>query len=235
VRERAVTSVELSSALTGVSIADREFCSRARRVHVSCQPHARAALVGLPTLSGLQVGAHLSAPRKGEDMKSSLVAQIAALREVTSLAHVRLDDALYSEAEIDADLLLMIVKHFVEIDPTTSLIAPHASPLAMCARAHRLTVIREAHADRRYRPDGLPLAMNEEGALLTAAEAVMQATLLARYGGVIAANGVLLPMEFDTLSIQSGDDGAVQRLQAIETAVGLRFADVPADAAASTV
>ena len=70
-------------------------------------------------------------------------------------------------------------------------------------------------------PDGSPVSRTVEGAALGIAESVMQATPLARYGVVIAAGDGILGLRFDTLCLHADMEGAVERLQAVQTAVGM--------------
>lgn len=224
-----MTSIELSAALGEGSPQEKEFWPRIRRAHVACGGPGVSEAIQFAGHCGVLIGVHLSSPAGAEGQRASLRVQIEALRGVTVLSHVRPQSTLNEAAQRDSEVARMIVELVLEIDPAMSVVVPHHSPLAECALARGLSVIREAHADRRYGPDGMLLAMSVAGSLLSVAEAVMQATLLARYGVVMAANGVLLPMQFDTLCVQTGDEGAVQRLQAIETAVALRVVDAAAD------
>jgi 5-oxoprolinase (ATP-hydrolysing) subunit A len=222
-----MTLIELSAALGDDSPRDDAFWPRIGRVHIASSGPRVAESIRLAARHGVAVGVHLSIPDQGTDLRDSLAAQIETVREAAVVSHVRLRSTLHEDTGNDPAmgqlLVELIVELIVAMDSTISVVAPDLSSLASSARARGLNVIREAHADRRYGPDGLPQRASLSGSLLSPAEAVLQATLLARYGVVVAANGILLPTQFDTLCVDAGDESAVERLQAIETAVALRL------------
>ncbi|HEX6178426.1 MAG TPA: LamB/YcsF family protein, partial [Thermoanaerobaculia bacterium] len=75
-------------------------------------------------------------------------------------------------------------------------------------------IVREAFADRRYRPDGSLVPRGERDALLSVTEAAAQAESLATQHAV-DARGHHLAIDFDTICIHADMDRAVERLEAI--------------------
>lgn len=177
---------------------------------------------------GVKLGAHPSYPdrehfgRRSLDLdpgvlRDSLIDQITALGPIR---HVKPHGALYNDAHANRALAEVIVDAIRRIDPAIALVAPDHSQMAASARAHGITVIREAFADRRYTPDGALVSRKEPGSLLTIDEAAAQATLLASEGVVIAADGTRVPIAFDTICIHADMDHAAARLRAIRASLG---------------
>ncbi|MGZ4810985.1 MAG: 5-oxoprolinase subunit PxpA [Thermoanaerobaculia bacterium] len=187
---------------------------------------------------GVRLGAHPSYPDRenfgratmvltSDKLRESLVQQIGALaavakREELILRHVKPHGALYNDAHRDRLLAKTIVDAMTLVDQSLSLVAPDHSEMANAARDRGIDVIREAFADRRYEPDGSLVSRKKPGSLLTIAEAVLQAEILARDGLVIAADGSQIAIAFDTICIHSDMEGAVERLRAIRERLNAR-------------
>lgn len=157
-------------------------------------------------------------------LRASLVDQIRALQTIAGedglrLRHVKPHGALYNDAHHDAALAEVIVAAVRDVDTTLALIASPASQIIAVARRAGSPVIREAFADRRYRPDGSLVARSEANALLGLEESVQQAQSLVRGGVVVAADGSRVALEFETICLHSDMPGALARLQAIRAAV----------------
>jgi 5-oxoprolinase (ATP-hydrolysing) subunit A len=177
---------------------------------------------------GVRLGAHPSYPDRAnfgrksmsivaDELRASLIAQIAALRDIAGqLHHVKPHGALYNDAHGDLALADVIVAAMKEIDPELRIVCAADS---MMARAAGGRVIREAFADRRYEPDGSLVSRTIPGSLLTVDEAVAQARLLATEHAVIARDGTSIAIHFDTLCIHADMEHAVQRLREIRQAL----------------
>lgn len=229
--------IELSADLGEGSEREEEIWPLIRRANVACGGHfgdgsSMAEAARLARRHGVIVGAHPSYPDRAnfgrrsmqmpaDELRKSLVAQITELREVAEVLHVKPHGALYNDAHADIRLALVIVEAMREAGGALSLVAADRSQMASAARERGVPVIREAFADRRYMPDGSLVPRSAPAATLTVAEAATQATLLARDGVVVAANGALVPLQFDTLCVHADMEAAVERLQAVRTALGL--------------
>ena len=159
-----------------------------------------------------------------EDLRESLVAQIAALRDIAAregvpLQRVKAHGALYNEAHADQRIADVIVAAMLKVDPSLAIVASETSKMAVAARANGMEVVREAFADRRYEPSGALVSRSQPDALLSVDEAAAQAKLLAGEGVVVARNGERIAIAFDTLCIHADMEHAVERLQAIKRTV----------------
>ncbi|HEU4521336.1 MAG TPA: 5-oxoprolinase subunit PxpA [Thermoanaerobaculia bacterium] len=171
---------------------------------------------------GVILGAHPSYPDRAnfgrvsmaidrDELLRSLVTQIGTLRGIAEQAGVKLQrvkahGSLYNDAHRDGDLANAIVTAMRLVDPSLAIVASDTSAMASAAREAGAPVIREAFADRGYRPDGSLIPRGQHGALLSVDEAAAQAEKLLR--GEIA-------IPFDTLCIHADMDGALERLRAI--------------------
>jgi len=81
-------------------------------------------------------------------------------------------------------------------------------------------VLREAYADRAYRPDGLLVSRSEPGALLhDADEIAARAVRLARTGGIVAIDGSIIQTEAKSLCIHGDTPDAVGIAWAVRAAL----------------
>ena len=220
-------SADLGEAATDEErIVERAIWPLVDAANVACGGHAgdedsmREAVLAATRL-GVILGAHPSYPDRASFgrapmniappvLRSSLVAQISALRNHASangarLERVKAHGALYNEAHRDRALADVLVAAVRAVDPSLALVAAAKSEMAEAARAAGLRVVREAFADRRYRDDGSLVPRSESNALLTVEESAAQAEMLARERTI----------EFDTICIHADMPGAVERLEAI--------------------
>jgi UPF0271 protein len=177
---------------------------------------------------GTRIGAHPSYPdranfgRKSMSMppdvlRSTLIAQIAALRDIAAtLHHVKPHGALYNDAHKDRALAATVIDAIRAIDPALPIVCSDTSQMAAAARDAGTPVIREAFADRRYDADGSLVARSEAGSLLSVDEAAAQASMLANEGAVIARDGTRIAIPFDTICVHADMEHAVERLRAIK-------------------
>lgn len=162
-------------------------------------------------------------------LTDSLVLQMRSLGEIArqqglALTRVKAHGALYNDAHRDRKLADLLVEAILEIGDDLAIVAGDRSQMASAARASGLAVIREAFADRRYRPDGSLTPRSEPNALLSIDEAAGQALRLATAGRAIAGDDSEIEIPFDTICIHGDMPGAVERLRAIRgalTAAGL--------------
>jgi UPF0271 protein len=157
----------------------------------------------------------------------SLVEQIGALHRLAAecgvrLRHVKAHGALYNDAHRDPRLAAALVKAIRAVDPSMAIVAPASSEMRSAAENRGTSVIREAFADRRYRPDGSLVPRKEPDALLTdVREAAAQARSLVDTGTLVAQNGERITIEFDTLCVHADMQDAVARAKAIREAIGM--------------
>jgi UPF0271 protein len=184
------------------------------------------------------IGAHPSYPDRANfgrvslameerELVESLVEQIGALHRLAAecgvrLRHVKAHGALYNDAHRDPLLASALVKAIREVDASMAIVAPAASAMGEAAGKRGTSVIREAFADRRYRPDGSLVPRKEKDALLLdVREAAAQAKSLVETGTLIAQNGERITIELDTLCVHADMYDAVARVKAIRQAIGM--------------
>jgi UPF0271 protein len=180
---------------------------------------------------GVRIGAHPSYPDRAnfgrksmpmspDELRSALIEQIAALRQIAgTLHHVKPHGALYNDAHKDRALAAIVIDAIRAIDPALSIVCSNTSQMAVAARAAGTPVIREAFADRRYNADGSLVARSEAGSLLSVDEAAGQASMLASEGAAIARDGTRIAIPFDTICVHADMERAVERLRAIRKVV----------------
>ena len=227
--------INLSADLGEGSPGEDEIWPLIDSANVACGGHtgdsdSMRAAVCRANEHHVKLGAHPSYPdhenfgRKSldiapDELRASLIEQIAALCALGDVRHVKPHGALYNDAHKSRALAGIIVDAMRAIDPSIALVAPDHSQMAAAARAAGTPVIREAFADRRYEPDGALVSRKEQRSTLTIEEAAAQAALLAREGVVIARDGTRVPLRFDTICIHADMDAAVERLRAIRVAL----------------
>ncbi|HUP47446.1 MAG TPA: 5-oxoprolinase subunit PxpA [Thermoanaerobaculia bacterium] len=214
---------------------ERAIWSMIDAANVACGGHAgdeASMREGVRNASrlGVILGAHPSYPDRENfgrasmaidpgALRTSLVSQIGRFREIASgeglrLQRVKAHGALYNDAHRDRALAGILVEAVRAVDPAVAIVASGKSKTADAAREAGLPVIREAFADRRYRPDGSLVPRNEPDALLSVAEAAAQADMLVRER-IVDARGHRITIDFDTICIHADMQGAVARLKAI--------------------
>ena len=175
---------------------------------------------------GVKLGAHPSYPDRAnfgrvsmsidrDELRASLVAQLASLQKYATLHHEKPHGALYNDAHHDRALGEVIIDSIGEM----AIVCADTSQMAAAARARGNRVIREAFADRRYETDGSLMSRKLAGSLLTVDEAAAQAEMLAKEHAVIARDGSRIKIEYDTICIHADMEQAVQRLRAIRARI----------------
>jgi len=188
-------------------------------------PHTMRATVALAVDQGVAVGAHPGYDdREGfgrrpmrlaaADINDLLLYQLGALDAIAraagaTLHHVKPHGALYNQAETDAALAAAIIGAVRAFDSNLRLVGRAGSAMARAAVAVGHPFMPEAFADRRYRPDGSLLPRSEPGAVLTDPEEVArQVRSLVTQGEVVASDGSLLPIAFETLCLHGDTPGS---------------------------
>ena len=175
---------------------------------------------------GVRLGAHPSYPDRAnfgrvslaiapDELRASLIAQLASLQRYAPLHHVKPHGALYNDAHHNRDLAEVIIDALGSM----AIVCSDTSQMAAAARARGNRVIREAFADRRYEPDGSLMSRKLAGSLLSVDEAAVQAESLAKEHAAIARDGSRITIEFDTICIHADMEHAVERLRAIRARI----------------
>jgi 5-oxoprolinase (ATP-hydrolysing) subunit A len=219
--------------------------------NIACGGHAGDAesmrlTVALARRHGVGIGAHPGyADRKhfgraAMDLPPAAVvdlilSQVAALDAIAraqgaAVGHVKPHGALYNQAERDAALADTIVAAVAAFARPLTLVGRSGSAMEEAARAVGLPFAREAFADRRYRRDGSLTPRSQPGSVLrTPDEVAEQVRRLCTQSEVIADDGAVVPVTFETLCLHSDTPSAAalagrirRELDAIGVSVRLR-------------
>lgn len=198
-----------------------------------------ARAVALAREHGVAVGAHpgyadrehfgrreLGLPP--ERIRTLVLDQLAALRRLAPVRHVKPHGALYNRAARDRAAAEAIAAAVAATDPSIVLFGLAGSLLLEAGREAGLRVAAEGFADRTYQADGSLTPRTRPDALIhDPEEAVAQSLRLALEGRVRATDGSWVTLAVDTLCVHGDGPEAValaSRLRrALETA-GVRLA-----------
>ncbi len=227
--------IDISADLGEGSPGEDEIWPLITSANVACGGHVGDAgsmreAARLAELHGVRLGAHPSYPDRenfgrrslsmsADDLRNSLLAQLAALRAFAPVHHVKPHGTLYNDAHKDRSLADVIVNAMRAFDASLAIVCSDLSQMAVAARAAGVRVIREAFADRRYEADASLVPRAIPGSTLTIEEASAQAALLVHEGIAIARDGTRVAIPFDTLCIHADMAGAPARLRAIRAAL----------------
>ena len=222
-----MTAIDISADLGEGAPGEDEIWPLITSANVACGGHvgddaSMAWAAQRARFLGVRLGAHPSYPDRenfgrvsmamaADDLRASLIAQIASLQRHAPLHHVKPHGALYNDAHRDRALAEVII----DAIGTMAIVCSDTSQMAAAARARGVRVIREAFADRRYEPDGSLMSRKLAGSLLDVDEAASQASMLAKEHAAIARDGTRISVDFDTICIHADMEHAVERLRAI--------------------
>ena len=241
-------SIDLSADV-GEGADDLPIFPLLTSVSVACGAHAGDAetmdrCVAEARRLGVGVGAHPGYPdREGsgrramtmsaEALATSLVSQIAALRDVCDrhrvpLGHVKPHGALYNEAAVDPALAAVIVRAIAgSADPPT-VVALAGSAMLDAAAGAGIPAAAEAFADRRYLVAGTLAPRALDGALvIDPAAAAAQAVAIARGEPIETLDGRAIRVNADTICLHADTPGALDIARAVRGALeraGVRVA-----------
>ncbi|MFF5230448.1 LamB/YcsF family protein [Dactylosporangium sp. NPDC000521] len=144
--------------------------------------------------------------------------QIGALSAFGPVAYVKPHGALYNTAAVDAAHASAVV-----VAASTfglPVLCQPGSVLAGLAAEAGLRVVAEGFVDRGYLPDGRLVPRGADGAVLTDIPAVTdRAVRMARTGEVVAVDGTVLHLQFESLCVHGDTPGAVTMATAVRAAL----------------
>jgi UPF0271 protein len=202
---------------------DAELMGLITSANIACGAHAgdaatMAATVALARLRGVAIGAHpgfedrenfgrKEVPLEPAAVRALVAGQVAALRALGPVGHVKVHGALYHLAARDARWADAVAEAVRATDPTLVLVALAGSELVRAGTARGLRVAREVFADRTYQRDGSLTPRSRAGALIDDEEvAVAQVLRMVREGVVRATDGTDVAIGADTVCLHG--DGA---------------------------
>ena len=156
-----------------------------------------------------------------EEIAASVYKQILTLAEIAEhcgarIGHVKPHGALYNQAGRDRAIARAIAEGVARWRRDVVLVGLAGSVMLEEFRAARFAVAAEGFADRKYEADGSLRHRKFRDALLhDPTEAAAQALRIATEGGVVAADGAVIPLKVETLCIHGDTPGAAQIAAAV--------------------
>lgn len=199
-------------------------------VNVACGGHAgdeasMRATVAAAHRRGLAIGAHPSYPDLAgfgrqeipmavDELIDAILAQLLALSRVVracgaTLHHVKPHGALYHVAARDPEIAEAVAAACARFGQDVILVGLAGSSMLSVCHAAGFRVAGEAFVDRRYDDDGTLRPRKEEGALLTPAEAEIQALRLVERAEIVTPCGRVIPVSAQTLCVHGDSPAAV--------------------------
>lgn len=164
-------------------------------------------------------------------VRSQVVALLnIATEEGVAVRYVKLHGALANMAAEEAAVAMVAFAACKGLQDDLAILAIDNSAQVEVAEALGFDVIREAYADRAYRPDGLLVPRSEPGAVLHEPLAIAaRATQLAERGEIVAVDGSVIRTEAQSLCIHGDTPAALDIARAVraslmEAGVGIRTA-----------
>lgn len=167
------------------------------------------------------------------ELEADLIYQLGALEalaraEGMRTAYVKPHGALYAGMSRDGALARVVLGAVRAFDPGLAVLVAAGSAAEEAASLLGLRWVREAFADRAYRPDGALVPRHEHGAVVTdAGEVAARAVRLAREGTVLATDGRELELRPGSLCLHGDTPAAAVLARTVRDALveaGVRIA-----------
>lgn len=205
---------------------DAELMPLITSASIACGGHAGDAATMRATMAlarrhGVRVGAHpgfvdrahfgrreLALPLP--EIRQLVIRQVAALREIGVIHHVKPHGGLYNLAAHDRGVAETIAAAVRAIDPALVLVGLAGSELVRAGRAAGLAVAEEVFADRTYQPDGSLTPRDRAGAGVENERLMVQRVLrMIEQRRIRAVDGTDLPVTADTVCLHGDGPQAV--------------------------
>ncbi|HEY0918017.1 5-oxoprolinase subunit PxpA [Devosia sp.] len=247
-----MTSLDLNADLGEGMGADAALLELVSSASVACGGHAgdeatMRATVRAAKARGVAVGAHpgfadrehfgrrrlLLPPAELDAQVRGQVRRLVeiAVEEGVAVRYVKLHGALANMAAEEPAVAAVCFAAVAGLVDDLAILALDNSAQVQAAEALGFRVIREAYADRAYRPDGLLVPRAEPGAVLHDPEAIAaRAVRLAQRGEIVAADGSILTSEARSLCVHGDTPEAVaiaRRVRQALHAAGIAVASTP--------
>ena len=243
---------DMGESFGAYRIGDDEGVMRSiTSANVACGLHAGDPTVIRRTIrmardAGVAVGAHPGFPDLAgfgrremrldvAEVEDTVLYQVAALggmaaAEGVRLQHVKAHGALYNMAVRDPALSTAIARAVAAYDRGLILFGLPNSEILAAGRAAGLRVAAEIFADRAYEADGSLASRAKPGSVIHEPDRVVdRAVRMVRDRSVVAVDGVVVPLDADTICVHGDTKGAatiVARLRAGLEAAGVTVAPV---------
>lgn len=159
------------------------------------------------------------------DLVADLIYQLGALDGLARAAgdrvlYVKPHGALYNAIVHHERQAAAVVDAVRRYDPDLPVLGLPGSIFLHLAEEAGLTAVREAFADRGYRPDGTLVPRGEPGALLhDPAEVAERMLRLVTDRTLVAVDGTVIKVEADSICVHGDSPGAVAMARAVHAAL----------------
>ena len=210
--------------------------------NIACGGHAGDSgsmieCVEISIKNNVKIGAHPSYPDKinfgrkkidisPSELSYSIISQIESLETIADsygleLNHIKAHGALYNQMIIDAELSNFYLDTIKDFKNKCSLYIPYKSEIEKIALKKGFSIIYEAFGDRNYNDDLSLVSRNNENALITDPESVVNhIKTIKETETVKTINGNYKKIKFDTICIHSDTNNSIEILKKINQEFG---------------
>ena len=205
--------------------------------NIACGGHAGDSgsmieCVEISIKNNVKIGAHPSYPDKinfgrkkidisPSELSYSIISQIESLETIADsygleLNHIKAHGALYNQMIIDAELSNFYLDTIKDFKNKCSLYIPYKSEIEKIALKKGFSIIYEVFGDRNYNDDLSLVSRNNENALITDPESVVNhIKTIKETETVKTINGNFKKIKFDTICIHSDTNNSIEILKKI--------------------
>ncbi len=205
--------------------------------NIACGGHAGDSgsmieCVEISIKNNVKIGAHPSYPNKinfgrkkidisPSELSYSIISQIESLEVIADsygleLNHIKAHGALYNQMMIDAELSNFYLDTIKDFKNKCSLYIPYKSVIEKIALKKGFSIIYEVFGDRNYNDDLSLVSRNNENALITDPESVVNhIKTIKETETVKTINGNYKKIKFDTICIHSDTNNSIEILKKI--------------------
>ncbi len=210
--------------------------------NIACGGHAgdngsMIECIEISIKNNVKIGAHPSYPDKinfgrkkidisPSELSYSIISQIESLETIADsygleLNHIKAHGALYNQMIIDTELSNFYLDTIKDFKNKCSLYIPYKSEIDKIALKKGFSIIYEAFGDRNYNDDLSLVSRNNENALITDPESVVNhIKTIKETETVKTINGNFKKIKFDTICIHSDTNNSIEILKKINQEFG---------------
>ncbi len=210
--------------------------------NIACGGHAgdngsMIECIEISIKNNVKIGAHPSYPDKinfgrkkidisPSELSYSIISQIESLETIADsygleLNHIKAHGALYNQMIIDTELSNFYLDTIKDFKNKCSLYIPYKSEIEKIALKKGFSIIYEAFGDRNYNDDLSLVSRNNENALITDPESVVNhIKTIKETETVKTINGNFKKIKFDTICIHSDTNNSIEILKKINQEFG---------------
>ena len=155
------------------------------------------------------------------ELRKLIIRQIALLRDMAAVRHVKPHGALYNLAARNRIVADVIAEAVWEVDPSLVLFALSGSKLAEAGQSRGLVVAQEVFADRSYQSNGSLTPRTQANAVHNdEREIVSQVLQMVETGTARATNGEEVKITADTICLHGDGPDAVKLAATLRRELG---------------